>query len=73
MCGTVELDTALIIAEPCFDDAALFVLLAHHVAGGVVQEQQWGVAAVGELNELGGLLRFGAEQHTCAFARMPTG
>jgi hypothetical protein len=55
------------------DDAALLVLLADHVAGGVVQEQQRGVALVGELDELRGLLRLLAEQHARALARMPTG
>ena len=45
------------------DDAALLVLLADHVAGGVLQEQQRRVGAVGELDELRRLLRLLAEQH----------
>lgn len=46
------------------DDPALLVLLADHVAGGVVQEEEGDVALVGELDELGGLLGLGAEQHS---------
>ena len=45
------------------DDPALLVLLADHVAGGVVQEEQRGVDLVGELDELRRLLRLLAEQH----------
>ena len=45
------------------DDPALLVLLADHVAGGVVQEQQGYVDLVGELDELGRLLRLLGEQH----------
>ena len=45
------------------DDPALLVLLADHVAGGVVQEEQRGVGLVGELDELGRLLRLLGEQH----------
>ena len=45
------------------DHPAFLVLLADHVAGRVVQEQQWRVGAVGQLDELGGLLRLLAEQH----------
>src|SRR5699024_9455588 len=44
------------------DDAALFILLPHHVAGGVVHEDQRGVARVGQLNELRGFLGFLTEQ-----------
>ncbi len=63
MCGTVEFDTALIIIEPCLIIPPLLVLLTDHVAGRVVQEQQWRVGAVGQLDELRGLLRLLAEQH----------
>ena len=52
------------------DDPALLVLLADHVAGGVLQEQQRRVGLVGELDELGGLLRLLAEQHARALARI---
>ena len=45
MCGTVELETALIIIEPCLIMPAFLVLLADHVAGGVVQEQKWRVGS----------------------------
>ena len=44
------------------DDAALLVLPADHVAGGVVQEQQRGVDLVGQLDELGRLLCLLGEQ-----------
>ena len=45
------------------DDAALLVVRADHVAGGVVQEEQRGVDLVGELDELRRLLRLLAEEH----------
>src|SRR5699024_80380 len=45
-----------------FDDPATLVLRADHVAGGVVHEQQGRVVPVGQLDELGGLLRFLGEQ-----------
>ena len=45
------------------DHPAFLVLLADHVAGGVVQEQQWRVGSVGQLDELRGLLRLLGEQH----------
>ena len=45
------------------DDPALLVVLADHVAGRVVQEQQRGVGLVGELDELRRLLRLLGEQH----------
>ena len=45
------------------DDAALLVLGAHHVAGGVLQEEQRGIGLVGQLDELRGLLRLLAEEH----------
>ena len=48
------------------DDAALLVLGADHVAGGVLQEEQRGVALVGELDELGRLLRLLAKEHARA-------
>ena len=63
MCGTVEFETALIIIAPCLMIPPCSYVLAHHVAGGVVQEQQWRVGLVGQLDELGRLLRFLAEQH----------
>ena len=62
-CGTVELLTALIIFAPSLIDAALLVVLAHHVAGGVLQEQERRVALVGELDELGRLVRLLVEEH----------
>ena len=49
--------------RPVLDDPALLVLLADHVAGGVLEEQQRRVGAVGELDELRRLLRLLAEQH----------
>ena len=42
---------------------ALFELLAHHVAGRVLQEDQWRVDLVGELDELCCLVCLLAEQH----------
>ncbi|SKY55847.1 Uncharacterised protein [Mycobacteroides abscessus subsp. abscessus] len=49
--------------RPVLDDAVLLVLLTDHVAGCVVQEQQWRIRAIGEFDELRGLLRLLAEQH----------
>ncbi len=45
------------------DDAALLEALADDVAGGVLQEDQGSVDLVGQLDELGGLLGFLAEEH----------
>ncbi len=45
------------------DDAALLVVLAHHVARGVLEEQQGHVGLVAELDELGGLVGLLAEEH----------
>ncbi len=44
------------------DDAALLVVLADHVAGGVLQEQQRDVDLVGELDELRGLVALLVEE-----------
>ena len=38
------------------DDTTFLVLLTHHVAGDVMEEQQRNVASVTELNKLRGLL-----------------
>ncbi len=62
-CGTVELDTALIISAPCLMMPPCSYCGADHVAGGVLQEQQRRVGGVGELDELGRLLRLLGEQH----------
>ena len=53
------------------DDACLLVLLAHHVTGRVVQEQQGCVGLVRQLDELGGLLRLGVEQHALRVGQDP--
>ena len=55
------------------DDAGLLVLLADHVAGGVLQEEQRRVGLVGEQDELGGLLRLVHEQHAAGVGQDPTG
>jgi len=44
-CGTFELATALIICAPCLMIPPLLVVLADHVAGGVLQEDQRGCAS----------------------------
>ena len=62
-CGTVQLVTALIILAPSLMIPPLLVLLADHVAGDVLQEDQRRVDLVGELDELRGLLRLLGEQH----------
>ena len=61
--GTEELETALIIIGPVLDDPALFVLLAHHVPGGVLEEEERDVDLVGQLDELGGLVGLLGEEH----------
>ncbi len=61
--GTDELETALIIMAPCLMIPRLLVLLAHHVPGGVLEEEQRHVDLVGQLDELGGLVRLLGEQH----------
>ena len=61
--GTDELDTALIIMAPCLMIPRLLVLLAHHVPGGVLQEDQGDVDLVGQLDELGRLVGLLGEQH----------
>jgi len=53
------------------DDAVLLVGLADHVAGGVLQEDQRRVRAVGQLDELGCLLGLLAEQHAARVGQHP--
>ena len=49
----------------------LLVLLAHHVPGGVLEEDQGDVDLVGQLDELGGLVGLLGEEHTPVVGQHP--
>ncbi len=57
--------------RPVLDDAPLLVLLADHVARRVLEEQQWDVDLVGQLDELGRLVGFLGEEHAAVVGQHP--
>ena len=72
-CGTVELETALIIFEPFLVMPRLLEVGADDEAGDVVQEHQRHIDLVAQLDELGRLFRAISEKRAPLLPRMPIG